>query len=180
MSAGYANRQHVVNGAERVARSPAGDAFTSLVLEVAWLGGLFTAAGESLARVAGQSLARWVVLDAVADAPATVADVARRRRIARQAVQRVADLLVRDGLAVYQANPAHRRAQLLEPTQLGHEVLHGISVVQKAWADELGAEIGAEPLTRLAAEIAAIRGAVSARPLPGPAHRSYGGATLEV
>ena len=180
MCSGYANRQHVVNQAERAVRSPAGDAFTSLVFEIAWLGGLFTAAGESLARVAGQSLARWVVLDAVADAPATVAEVARRRGIARQAVQRVADLLVRDGFAVYQVNPAHRRAQLLEPTWLGGEVLHAISVTQKAWSDELGAEIGADRLSRLTADIAGIREVVSARPLPGPVHHRYAGAKLDV
>ena len=35
---------------------PAGDAFTDLVLEVARLGGIFTAAGESLAKVHGQTL----------------------------------------------------------------------------------------------------------------------------
>jgi DNA-binding MarR family transcriptional regulator len=93
-----------------------GDAFTQLGLEVAALGGLLIAAGETLARLADQSLARWVVLDALEDRPATVAQVARRRRgIARQAVQRIADLLVRDGLAVYLPNPANRRAQLAGP-----------------------------------------------------------------
>jgi DNA-binding MarR family transcriptional regulator len=163
-----------------VSRTPAGDAFTAFVLEIAWLGGLFTAAGEALARVADQSLARWVVLDAVADAPATVAEVARRRGIARQAVQRVADLLVRDGLAVYEPNPAHRRAQLFEPTPLGDEVLYAISVAQKAWADQLGSEIGADRLNRLTAEIAGLREAISARPLPGPTRRRYAGATVDV
>ena len=175
MSAEYRDRQHDVNSGGRVVRSPAGEAFTHLVLEVAWLGGVFTAAGESLARLADQSLARWVVLDAVADQPATVAQVARRRGIARQAVQRVADLLVRDGLAAYLANPADRRAQLVQPTHDGREVLRTISVAQKAWADALGAEIGEEPLKRLTAEVAFIRQLVTARPLPGPARRSRGG-----
>ena len=159
----------------QAARSPAGQAFTQLVLEVAWLGGLFTAAGESLARLADQSLARWVVLDAVADQPATVAQVARRRGIARQAVQRVADLLVRDGFAVYLPNPADRRAQLLQPTARGRDVLHTISIAQKAWADALGAEIGEAKLHQLTADIATVRQAVSARPLPGPARRRRSG-----
>ena len=160
-------RAEVSRGAVRQPRSPAGEAFTSLVLEVAWLGGLFTAAGESLARLADQSLARWVVLDAVEDEPSTVAHVARRRGIARQAVQRVADLLVRDGLAEYMLNPADRRAQLLQPTSAGHEVLHTISVAQKTWADDLGARLGERHVKRLAAEIASLRELVSARPLPG-------------
>jgi DNA-binding MarR family transcriptional regulator len=171
MSGAYPNRQHVVNVAIRPARSPAGEAFTQFVLEVAWLGGLFTTAGESLARLADQSLARWVVLDAVGDQPATVAQVARRRGIARQAVQRVADLLVRDGMAVYLPNPADRRAQLFEPTSRGRGVLHTISIAQKTWADALGDEIGEARLNRLAVDIARVRQAVSARPLPGSASR---------
>src|SRR5262245_28571826 len=105
-------RQHVVKSPVRPPRTAAGDAFTELVLEVAWLGGIFTAAGEALARVGGQTLARWVILDAVEDGPATVAEIARRRGIARQAVQRVADVLARDGLVAYAPNPRHRRAQL--------------------------------------------------------------------
>ncbi|HEY3062107.1 MAG TPA: MarR family transcriptional regulator [Chloroflexota bacterium] len=175
MPGAYSDRQHDVNLTVRPARSPAGESFTHLVLEVAWLGGLFTAAGESLARLADQTLARWIVLDAVADQPATVAQVARRRGIARQAVQRVADLLVRDGLAVYLPNPADRRAQLLQPTSRGRDVLHTISVAQKAWADALGAEIGEAKLNQLAADIAWVRQAVGARPLPGPGRRRRSG-----
>lgn len=171
MSRAYRDRQHDVNSFARPARSAAGEAFTGLVLEVAWLGSLLTAAGESLARLAGQSLARWVILDAVADRPATVAQVAHRRGIARQAVQRVADLLERDGLAVYLPNPADRRAQLLGPTSRGLEALYTISIAQKKWADGLGAAIGEAKLNELTADIASVRRAVSARPLPGPARR---------
>jgi DNA-binding MarR family transcriptional regulator len=150
----------------RPPRTPAGDAFTEVVLEVAWLGGLFTAAGESLAKRAGQSLARWVILDAIEDKPSTVAQIARRRGIARQAVQRVADLLERDGLAGYEPNPDHRRARLLQPTPRGREVLRMISVGQKAWADANGAAIGEAKLQETRELVSAIRGIVS---LPGPA-----------
>ena len=146
----------------RPRRTPGGDAFTDLVVEVAALGGIFTAAGEALARTADQTLARWVILDAIEDQPATVAQLARRRGIARQAVQRVADLLERDGLVVYQPNPKHRRAQLLRSTPRGRDVLRTISVAQKAWADALGAEIGQAKLERATALIKQIRQAVSA------------------
>jgi DNA-binding MarR family transcriptional regulator len=151
----------------RPARTAAGDAFTDLVLEVAWSGGLFTAAGEAPARLANQTLARWVVLDAIEDQPATVAQIARRRGIARQAVQRVTDLLERDGLVAYTPNPRHRRAQLVRSTPHGQAVLHTISVAQKAWADALGAEIGAHDLERATALIKDIRHKVSARGVPG-------------
>lgn len=157
------NRQHVVNeglGPARPPRTPAGNAFTDLVLEVAWLGGIFTARGESLARLGDQTLARWVILDAVAEDPATVADVARRRGMARQGVQRVADVLVDEGLAVYEPNPGHRRAKLLRPTPRGTDALRTINVAQKAWADALGEQIGEPTLRKATRLVADIRQAV--------------------
>lgn len=154
-------------GPARPPRTAAGEAFTQLVLEVAGLGILFTAAGESLAAAGNQTLARWVILDFIEDRPSTVAQIARRRGIARQAIQRVADLLEREGLAAYQPNPNHRRAKLLRPTARGRKVLHVISVQQKAWADALGAEIGEVRLRAITKGIKQIRRAVTTKGLPG-------------
>ena len=96
---------------------------SELWIRVFQLNGLFTAAGDALARPAGQTSARWQVMAAIEDAPASVAQIARRLRLTRQSVQRVADLLDRDGLAVYEDNPAHRRAKLLDLTLRGREIL---------------------------------------------------------
>jgi DNA-binding MarR family transcriptional regulator len=162
-------RQHDVKPAIRPARptrTSAGDAFTDLVVAVASFGGFITAVGEALARIGGQTLARWVILDAIEDAPATVAQIARRRGIARQAVQRVADLLVADGLAAYETNPGHRRAKLLRPTARGRETLRVISEAQKPWADVLGAEIGEAKLRRAGQAVGEIQRLVVARGLP--------------
>jgi DNA-binding MarR family transcriptional regulator len=138
-----AGRQHVVNAeAGPLARTPAGDAFTTLLGQVIALTRRFTTAGEALAKPAGQTLARWLVLEAVQDAPATVAQVARGLHLARQGVQRLADLLVRDGLAAYEDNPAHRRAKLLRLEPSGRSALGTIQAAQRAWADALGAELG--------------------------------------
>jgi DNA-binding MarR family transcriptional regulator len=150
-------RQHAVNGPTRPSRTPAGDAFTELVLEVAWLGGIFTTAGETFAKLADQTLARWVIIDAIEDHPSTVAQIARRRGIARQAVQRVADLLERDGLVVYEPNPYHRRARLLRPTAVGQAALRTISIAQKEWADALGEQIGEAKLRKAKSMIEQIR-----------------------
>jgi DNA-binding MarR family transcriptional regulator len=160
-------RHHDVKEPVRPPRTSEGDAFTDLVLEVAWLGGIFTSIGEALGRLGGQTLARWVILDAIEDEPATVAQIARRRGIARQAVQRVADLLVQDGLAAYEPNPQHRRAKLLRPTPKGREALRTISVAQKEWADAIGAEVGAAKLKRATALVSEVRRTVSAHEKPG-------------
>src|SRR6476659_9181886 len=106
-------RQHAVKRpTERSVRSPSGDAFSSLVVQVLRLGGLLTAAGDALAAPAGQTSARWQVMAGAEHAPMTVAQIARRLGLTRQSVQRVADLLEREGLAIYEDNPDDMRAQL--------------------------------------------------------------------
>jgi DNA-binding MarR family transcriptional regulator len=142
-----AARQHVVNGGDQPpSRTPAGDAFTTLLGQVIGLTRRFTTAGEALAKPAGQTLARWLVLETIQDRPATVAQIARSLLLARQGVQRLADVLVRDGLAAYEDNPAHRRAKLLRVTPAGGTTLRTIQRAQVAWADALGAKIGEEEL----------------------------------
>jgi DNA-binding MarR family transcriptional regulator len=138
-----ARRQHAVNADARPpSRSPAGDAFTALLGQVIGLTRRFTTAGEALAKPAGQTLARWLVLETIQDRPATVAQIARTLHLARQSVQRLADVLVEDGLAAYEDNPAHRRAKLLRLTPQGRTALRTIQAAQRAWADALGADIG--------------------------------------
>jgi DNA-binding MarR family transcriptional regulator len=143
MSRTVPTRQHAVNAAAQPPpRTPAGDAFTTLLGQVITLTRRFTTVGEALAKPAGQTLARWLVLEAVQDAPATVAQIARGLHLARQSVQRLADVLVRDALAAYEDNPAHRRAKLLRLTPQGRTALRTIQTAQRAWADALGAELG--------------------------------------
>lgn len=163
MNSSVEQRQHVVNtDAGGPSRTPAGEAFTTLLGQVIVLTRLFTSSGEALAKPAGQTLARWLVLEAVQDAPATVAQVARTLRLARQGVQRLADVLVRDGLAVYQDNPAHRRAKLVRLTPQGRSTLRTIQVAQAAWADAAGARLGAADLRQASILLDRIQQAVAA------------------
>jgi DNA-binding MarR family transcriptional regulator len=154
-----AGRQHVVNEGP-AARTPAGDALTDLVMQVVRLIRDFTAAGEALAKPAGQTLARWLVLEAVQDGPATVAQIARKMHLARQGVQRLADVLVRDGLAVYEPNPAHRRAKLLRLTPQGRSALRTVQAAQRSWADALGAELGEADLRQASAVLERVLDAI--------------------
>ena len=143
-------RDAVSHAPDRPVRTPAGDAFSDLVIRVIRVSGMLTAAGDELARPAGQTSARWLVLAAVEDQPATVARVARILGLARQSVQRVADLLVHDGLATYVENPEHRRAKLLRLSPHGLRTLRTIQEAQRTWADELGARMGEADLRRAA------------------------------
>ena len=138
-----ARRQHAVKSPEiGVSRSPAGDVLTSLIIPVIQLEAHFSRAGEAIAAAGGQTLARWLTLEAVVEAPATVAEIARRLGLTRQSVQRVADLLQRDRLTEYVDNPVHKRSKLVRITPVGRKTLRTIQAAQRMWADRVGDEIG--------------------------------------
>lgn len=156
MSPRLPRRQHAVNSP----RTPDGEAWSRLVVQIFRLEGALSASGDALARPVGQTTARWRVLASIEDEPRTVAQIARAWSLARQSVQRVADALAREGLVTLEDNPAHRRARLLRLTPLGARTLARIQAAQTAWANDLGARIGkanlvaaTEILTRVLAEL---------------------------
>ena len=166
------NRQHAVKSSEGPRRTPAGNALTELIIPAIRLRALFTRAGEALAKPAGQSLARWLVLEVVADAPATVAQIARTMSLTRQSVQRVADLLEQDGLTAYEANPSHRRAQLVRVTARGLRTLRAIQETQRVWADAVGSEIGELDLRKTNEVVGRLLRVLAARRYLGTTHRA--------
>jgi len=147
--------------------SPAGAAFTRLLMRTFPLERRLSAAGEALAQLAGQTLARWMVLETIDAGPATVADVGRVMGQARQGVQRLADLLVADGLATYEDNPRHARAKLLTMTATGRSALRVIQHAQRSWADRIGQRVGQRPLEQAEATLDAMLTAVT-HDMPGP------------
>lgn len=92
--------------------------------------------GERIATRVGQTHARRMVLH-TAGTGTTVADIARRLRLQRQSVQRVADELVADGLARYEENPRHRKSKLLLTTPAGDEVLDRLAGIHEEWIREI-------------------------------------------
>ena len=148
-------------------RTPAGDALSSLVVQVFQLNGLLTATGDALARPAGQSTARWQVMAAAENGPMTVAQIARALRLTRQSVQRVADILVADELAAFEDNPGHRRAKLLRLTESGQEALRLIQAAQRTWADDVGGAVGEEDLRQAGTVLDRVLRAIEARRVRG-------------
>jgi DNA-binding MarR family transcriptional regulator len=164
MSRSVTRRQYPVKpDSDSPTRTPAGDALSEVVVLVFRLNGLLAAAGDALAEPAGQTTARWRVLAAIEDAPLTVSQIARLWGLARQSVQRVADVLAQDGLAAYEKNPGHRRAQLLRLTPRGRSALHTIQAAQRAWADTLGAQIGEADLRRAISALARVQRSLAPR-----------------
>jgi DNA-binding MarR family transcriptional regulator len=129
--------------------TPAGEAFTSLVLTVFRVNGLLLEAGDRLTAPVGQTSARWQVMGCIDDEARSVADIARIMGLARQSVQRIADILVEDGLASYEENPVHKRAKLLRLNTRGLKTLRTIEAAQQTWANTVGQEIGERDLVKV-------------------------------
>ncbi|OZM81987.1 MarR family winged helix-turn-helix transcriptional regulator [Pseudonocardia sp. MH-G8] len=130
--------------------------------------------GDAVAASANQSRARSTCLQQIAGGPRTVADIGERLGLARQGVQRVADLLVADGLATYTDNPRHRRAKLLMLTAAGERALATMDAAHRRWVADTAPELVPLRLPELTDHLDAVRHAVDAarRPDSRSAERS--------
>jgi len=142
-------------------------ALARLVADVYELAGELRRAGDELAGTAGQSQARWQLLSVASEGDWTVPAAARRLGVSRQAVQRIADLLVEDGLARLEENPAHRRSPLLRLTDAGHEALGAITAVSRDWRERVSAGLSGEEVERARMVLRAVLDGARDHPPPG-------------
>ncbi|MGB7859455.1 MAG: MarR family transcriptional regulator [Acidimicrobiia bacterium] len=113
------------------------------------LNGHVLSIAEDLAEPVGLTGAWWQVLASVLRDPMSVADISRFIGNSRQAVQRIADRLVDEGLVEFQDNPAHARSKLLTPTESGRSAVRAIAPAHLELADRLSTEYGKEKLAHL-------------------------------
>src|SRR5580698_4704566 len=98
-------------------RSPAAvDEFSLLVADVYDTAGVLRRLGERTAATEGQTQARWQVLSVISDGSWTVPMAADRLGTSRQAVQRIANELVEEGLAAFDENPRNQPSSFLRLT----------------------------------------------------------------
>ncbi|ARN80224.1 MarR family winged helix-turn-helix transcriptional regulator [Methylocystis bryophila] len=129
-------------------RTGAGDAVTKLVLDLFRLNNQLLAAGDRLVAGLGLTSARWQVLGAIAaaDRPQPVAWLARDLGAHRQNVQRIVNDLAREGLVAFEANPHHRKAQLVLLTKEGKQRFEAAMRLQAPWSDRLSAGLSVDDL----------------------------------
>jgi len=120
-------------------RTLAGDALTDLVLDLFRLNSLLLTAGDRLVARLGLTSARWQILGAIvaAERPQPVAWLARDMGANRQNVQRIINDLHKEGLVAFDANPHHRRAQLVVLTDKGKLALDAAMRLQAPWVNSL-------------------------------------------
>jgi len=128
--------------------SPKRVLFLDLVLTLFRLNGLLIAEGDAMTKALGLTHARWKVIGAIAlsSAGLTVPGIARVLGQSRQAVQRITDVMVADGILVYTDNPKHKRSALVTLSEKGQDTYTLLREVQDPWAIENTEDIPIEEL----------------------------------
>ena len=123
----------------KVKRTPAGQALTDLMLDLLRATSLILTAGDRLVAPLGLTSARWQILGAIgsAERPQPVSWLARDLGANRQNVQRIVNDLNKDGLVALEANPHHRRAQLVVLTDKGKRAFEAAMDLQAPWVNDL-------------------------------------------
>jgi DNA-binding MarR family transcriptional regulator len=132
-----------------------------LVAEVFELAGVLRRDGETIAKLAGQTQARWQVMWIAATGRLSVAMIARRLGLTRQSVQRVADEIVADELASFEPNPDHQRSPLLILTPTGQRTLDTINHTSRERNLQQAAAVGEDGISELRRLVSRYRDAVS-------------------
>jgi DNA-binding MarR family transcriptional regulator len=135
------------------------DALTDLILALFRVNNATLVWGDRLVQPFGLTSARWQVMGAItyADRPQTVAWLARDLGANRQNVQRIVNELAAEGLVRFEANPHHKRAQLVVLTKEGQEAYNQAIGAWDSAATELAAGLSPDDLAATQRVLAVLR-----------------------
>jgi DNA-binding MarR family transcriptional regulator len=140
-------------------RTVAGEALTGLMLDFFRLNSRIQASGDRLVARLGLTSARWQILGAIvaAERAQPVAWLARDLGANRQNVQRIINDLQREGLVAFDANPHHRRAQLVVLTEKGKRAFGKAMELQAPWVNHLADGLSVKDIATVDRVVKALR-----------------------
>ncbi len=140
-------------------RTPAGTALTDLIIDLFRFNRRMLTAGDKLVARLGLTSARWQVLGAIieADRPQPVAWLARDMAAHRQNVQRIINDLHKEGLVAFEANPHHRRGQLVVLTDKGKRAFEAAMTIQAPWVNRLSDGLSAKDIETVHRVVTAVQ-----------------------
>ena len=153
-----------------IAAAVSPEGVTELILRIFRVNGALLAVGDRLVAGLGLTSARWQLLGGLVDQeePLSVAQLARKMGLTRQAVQRIANELQTEGVVAFRANPRHKRAQLIELTTRGHELYDRSMELQRPWAITLGRDLTAPQVTEASTTLGTLLLALDHAASPSP------------
>ena len=135
------------------------EALTDLILTMFRTNNTTLAWGDRIVSPLGLTSARWQILGAIvqAERPQPVAWLARDLGANRQNVQRIVNDLHRDGLVSFEANPHHKRAQLVVLTSRGQQTYDAAISLYNPLVEALAEELPPEDVQAAQRVLSALR-----------------------
>jgi DNA-binding MarR family transcriptional regulator len=129
------------------------------MLDLLRLNSLILTAGDRLVAPLKLTSARWQIIGAIvaAEHPQPVAWLARNLGANRQNVQRIVNDLHAEGLVAFEANPHHRRAQLVVLTDKGRRAFDAAMRLQAPWINTLSEGLAVKDIQTVHRVIQALR-----------------------
>ncbi|MCC7427160.1 MAG: MarR family transcriptional regulator [Alphaproteobacteria bacterium] len=154
---------------DKTKRTAAGEALSGAVLDLFRLNSLLLTAGDRLVAGLGLTSARWQILGAIvaSERAQPVAWLARDLGANRQNVQRIINDLHADGLVAFEANPHHRRAQLVLLTEKGRQAFDAAMRLQAPWISWLSEGLSIKDVQTFHRVIMQMRRKLESNDLPG-------------
>jgi DNA-binding MarR family transcriptional regulator len=118
------------------------DLLQSVIVRIFRLDDTLKLAANRISAPAGQTGARWQILNALEDAPRTVAEIARLKSVARQGVQRIVNELVAEGIVETKLSLDQGRYPRVHVTAKGQKALREIRDARRLWAEKVLAALG--------------------------------------
>jgi DNA-binding MarR family transcriptional regulator len=125
-------------------KQPTALAMDLLIREILFSFFHLNALGERLFAGIGQTPGKVSLMRSLMEqGPQSVAQIARARPVARQAVQRMADELAEQVLIEFVENPTHRRAKLARLTMKGRKLMDKAMAAELGWTGSLATNFAA-------------------------------------
>jgi DNA-binding MarR family transcriptional regulator len=139
-------------------KTPASNAFTDLIRAILRTNATVQKSGTRLMRGTGITNARWQMLSELfaLEQRVTVSELARHLGVSRQAIQRLADDMVIDGMVEFVKNPGDARAMHLLLTEAGRARYDEAQECEWQWTNAIAADFDAEQIVRTVALLEAI------------------------
>jgi DNA-binding MarR family transcriptional regulator len=112
---------------------------------------------DAVHKDAGLTASTRAVMEALADRPRTVPDIARSKSVTRQHIQLLVDELARSDLVELRPNPAHLRSPLIALSRKGETLFASLRKREAPLIERLATGLDARKATTTVQTLAALR-----------------------
>ena len=125
--------------------------------EVRHLFQILKSLADAIHKDAGLTASTRAVMEALADGPRTVPDIARSKSVTRQHIQLLVDDLARSDLVELRSNPAHQRSPLIALSRKGEALFASVRKREAPLTEQLATGLDARKAVATVQTLTALR-----------------------